>query len=367
MERRCGRPSSAAARSAASTPRRCARCPRRTSSPPATPTRAAPRPSPRSYGVPAVHRRRRRCSARRGVEAVIDRHAAPAARRAGDPRGGGRRSRPRREADGRDPRRLRRHARRGARGRGHARASSASGGSTSRSGGCKAAIDAGQDRPPGARRLPDVQLARSRPTTGPTPGAAGGTPKAAACSSTSRRTSSTCCSGSWAPVEEVSGYWANLNHPDVEVEDTAVATIRFRNGGLGSIVDERVAEAGPLHQGPRPRLERRLGRRGDRPRRDVHRRRLGDRRAAAQRPVDDPRRGRPARRRSRPRTGAGSRQIDATTHYHALQIRDFLAAILEDRPPLVTGEDGREVVAMFTAIYRSRRERRPIPFPLQAE
>ena len=37
-------------------------------------------------------------------------------------------------------------------------------------------------------------------------------------------------------IEEISGYWANLNHPDVEVEDTAVATVRFRNGGLGSIV-----------------------------------------------------------------------------------------------------------------------------------
>ena len=37
-------------------------------------------------------------------------------------------------------------------------------------------------------------------------------------------------------VDEVSGYWANLNHPSVEVEDTAVAILRFRNGGLGSIV-----------------------------------------------------------------------------------------------------------------------------------
>ena len=38
------------------------------------------------------------------------------------------------------------------------------------------------------------------------------------------------------PAAEVSGYWANLNHPTVEVDDTAVASIRFGNGGLGSIV-----------------------------------------------------------------------------------------------------------------------------------
>ena len=37
-------------------------------------------------------------------------------------------------------------------------------------------------------------------------------------------------------VEEVSGYWANLNHPEIEVEDTAVASLRFQGGGLGSIV-----------------------------------------------------------------------------------------------------------------------------------
>src|SRR5262249_61727855 len=53
-------------------------------------------------------------------------------------------------------------------------------------------------------------------------------------------------------------------------------------------------------------------------------------------------------------------QIDAGTHYHALQIQDFLRAIREGRPPLVTGEDGRAVVELFTAIYRSNREGRPV-------
>src|SRR5271166_3517263 len=35
------------------------------------------------------------------------------------------------------------------------------------------------------------------------------------------------------------------------------------------------------------------------------------------------------------------REVNATTHYHALQIRDFLRAVREDRRPLVSGEDGR--------------------------
>ena len=38
------------------------------------------------------------------------------------------------------------------------------------------------------------------------------------------------------PVDEVSGYHANLNHPYIEVEDTALAMIRFRSGALASVV-----------------------------------------------------------------------------------------------------------------------------------
>jgi len=38
------------------------------------------------------------------------------------------------------------------------------------------------------------------------------------------------------PISEVQGYYSTLNHPGVEVEDTAVASLRFVNGGLGSIL-----------------------------------------------------------------------------------------------------------------------------------
>ena len=57
-------------------------------------------------------------------------------------------------------------------------------------------------------------------------------------------------------------------------------------------------------------------------------------------------------------------EIDAVNHYHALQIQDFLQAIIEDRPPLVTGDDGRRVVALFQAIYESNREGKPIRLPV---
>jgi len=45
---------------------------------------------------------------------------------------------------------------------------------------------------------------------------------------------------------------------------------------------------------------------------------------------------------------------------------DELPAILEGRPLAVTGEDGRIMVTIFTAIDRSQRDRRPVRFPVSA-
>ena len=37
-------------------------------------------------------------------------------------------------------------------------------------------------------------------------------------------------------IDEVYGLWKNLNHPYIEVEDTALAIIKFKNGGIGNII-----------------------------------------------------------------------------------------------------------------------------------
>lgn len=161
-------------------------------------------------------------------------------------------------------------------------------------------------------------------------------------------------------VAEITGEFANLNHPGVEVEDTAVATLRFANGGLGSIVTS-VSQ--------RPGLYTKVHVHG------TNGASVGvetDRGATfiagvsgiAEPPLNDVwtvpgEEGLLAGFQAEDRARFAS--IDATSHYHALQIRDFLEAVIAGRRPLVTGEDGRAVVAMFAAIYRSARERRPIP------
>jgi len=60
-------------------------------------------------------------------------------------------------------------------------------------------------------------------------------------------------------------------------------------------------------------------------------------------------------------------KLDTTTYYHRLQDQDFLRAILDQREPAVNGLEGRETVELFTAIYRSQRDHKPVQFPLHAE
>ena len=161
------------------------------------------------------------------------------------------------------------------------------------------------------------------------------------------------------PVEEITGYWANLNHPSVAVDDTALALVRFAGGALGCVVASLSQKPGlftKLHVHGSSGAS--VGVETDRGASFV---------AGVSEIVEPPLNDLwtiPGEEHLltafEAEDRARFRALDFTTHYHALQIQDFLQAILEDRPPLVTGQDGRRVVEMFTAIYRSNRERRPI-------
>ena len=160
-------------------------------------------------------------------------------------------------------------------------------------------------------------------------------------------------------VVEVCGYWANLNHPYIEVEDSAVAILRFARGGLGSIVTSLSQNPG-IHT--KVHIHGSLG--GS----------VGvetDRGATfiagmteiAEPPLNDlwtiP--GEEALlEQFQAEDRARFVRLNPINHYHALQIRDFLQAILHDRAPEVTGEDGQNVVALVQAIYRSNREGKPV-------
>jgi predicted dehydrogenase len=161
------------------------------------------------------------------------------------------------------------------------------------------------------------------------------------------------------PAESVGGAWANLNHPTIEVEDTAAAHVRFRGGALGSIVVSNAQRPGiyaKVHVHGASGAS--VGVETDRGATFV-----AGVSALAEPPLNDlwtvpGEEGRLAEFQAEDR--AAFARIDPATHYHALQLADFLRAARDGRPPRVTAEDGRAVVALFDAIYRSGRERREV-------
>ena len=168
------------------------------------------------------------------------------------------------------------------------------------------------------------------------------------------------------PVEELFGYWENLNHPYVEVEDTAIAVLRFKNGGLGSLVlsnSQKPGIHGKVHvhgaNGASVGVQT-----------DGGAMFIAGMSSVLEPPVNDlwsvP--GEEAMLQAwQAEDRVTFEAVDAATHYHLLQEQDFLRAIIEGRDPLVTGEEGRRTVEIFSAVYRSQRDGKPVRFPLDAE
>ncbi|GAB3748564.1 Gfo/Idh/MocA family protein [Spirosoma pomorum] len=155
-------------------------------------------------------------------------------------------------------------------------------------------------------------------------------------------------------VEEVYGVWRNVNHPYIEVDDTALAIVKFKNGGLGNIVvsnSQKPGIFGKVHvhgqNGASVGVQT-----------DGGAMFIAGRSSIAEPPVNDlwtiPGEENQLAQFVAEDTDFFN-QIDATSYFFGLQIADFRDAIRENRPPLVTGEDGRNVVALFQAIYESTR------------
>jgi predicted dehydrogenase len=160
------------------------------------------------------------------------------------------------------------------------------------------------------------------------------------------------------PVVEVDSWTANVNHPEIDVEDTAVAAVRFANGALASIV---------ASNSQRPGLYARIhvhGRSGasvgvetdagssfvagvsaPSPARNDLWTIPGEESAIDRWPAED----------EAARTG-----VDLASHYHELQLRDIVGAIRDGRHPAVSGDDGRGAVELIDAIYRAARSERRV-------
>lgn len=167
-------------------------------------------------------------------------------------------------------------------------------------------------------------------------------------------------------IEELYGVWDTLNHPGLEVDDTAAAVIRFKSGAIGNIVvsnsqnpalfgnvrvhGENGASVGVQTDGGAMFIAGMSGI-GEPPVNDLWT-------VEGEKELLDT-----FQREDREFFNS----VDSTHHFHVVQLNDFLQSIIDHRAPLITLEDGRRTVELITGIYRSCRDGSPVRFPLMPE
>jgi predicted dehydrogenase len=149
------------------------------------------------------------------------------------------------------------------------------------------------------------------------------------------------------PVTEVTAVCVTQAH-QVEVEDTALAIVRFASGAVGTILSSTAA-----YPGFPQRLEI-TGTDGTVIVEDgrIVRRAFGTQ-ATAGVPGDD----------AGPDAGAVGAAADPAAievASHAAQIADLLAAVEEGRAPAVDGQAGRDALEIVRAVYESARTGAPV-------
>lgn len=159
---------------------------------------------------------------------------------------------------------------------------------------------------------------------------------------------------------EVTANHATVKHGEaIEVEDTAVATLRFASGGLATLAASTALTPG---LGTRVQVVGRTGAsaglaeypEGSEARIDLW---AVPGAEAAQSPFGPGLRADPAL----PEINGSLAPL------HALQIADFVNAVREDRDPAVTGREAAKSLAILTALYASSASGRPEPVPALKE
>jgi UDP-N-acetyl-2-amino-2-deoxyglucuronate dehydrogenase len=168
-------------------------------------------------------------------------------------------------------------------------------------------------------------------------------------------------------IDECYGVWSNLNHPYLEVEDTANAILKFKSGAVANII---------VSNSQKPGIYCKVHVHGENGasvgvQTDGGAMFVAGMSTILEPPVTDL------------WTVPGEEGMfpvwvkeesdffnglpNQMEYFHERNIEDFLRAILQGREPLITGEQGRVTVEIFTAIYRSTRDGRPVKWPIKPE
>ena len=158
------------------------------------------------------------------------------------------------------------------------------------------------------------------------------------------------------PVAEIQANTATLAHERIEVEDVAVATLRFENGALGVLEATTAAYPGYLK-----RIE-------------IH----GSGGSAILEEEDlkswefaKPRKEDKAileQMKAHKSSGGGASDPAAIGHHgHTMQFRDFVEAVRTNRPPAIDGHEGRRSVEIILGVYKAAETGKTIKLPLKSD
>jgi predicted dehydrogenase len=152
-------------------------------------------------------------------------------------------------------------------------------------------------------------------------------------------------------IAEAQGYWDNINHPYIEVEDSAVSILRFSGGGMGSFLASNSQKPGiyakvHIHGTNGASIGVQT---------DGGAMFIAGMSTIAEPPLNDlwtiPGEEK-LLEKFRAEDEAFFKTINATVYFFARQLEDFCAAIQEGKTPAVTAADGRETVKFIERMYR---------------
>jgi len=164
------------------------------------------------------------------------------------------------------------------------------------------------------------------------------------------------------PVE-LYGQWKNINHPYVEVEDTAIAIVKFKSGAMANILvsnSQKPGIYGKVHvhgsNGASVGVQTDAG--------SMFIAGMSNMSAPALNDIWTI----PGEENLLKKFEEGDALFFSgldPIHYSINQQHcDFMNAIVNDREPMINGSQGRKSVELFTAIYESTRNNAPVRWPM---
>lgn len=164
-------------------------------------------------------------------------------------------------------------------------------------------------------------------------------------------------------VVELYGTWRNINHPYIEVEDTAVATLKFKHGGIGSVVlsnSQRPGIHGTVHvhgsSGASVGVQSEGGAmfiagvstKIETPFNDLWT-------IPEERELPD---------LWRAQDEVHFKDLNLIEYFIDLQDRNFLESLSSSAQPVISAKEGRRVVEVIEAWYQSEKTGMPVKLPL---